>query len=225
MEKSNKSFHSILAAFIVVLLCSAMIVTGTYALFTDSFSQKTVLKAGTMKIRLLRTKLEYTELNGDGLFEKKTDDRKLVYAQPEENETISTENVFGIKNDTLLIPTSKYTATMCLENKSNVAFNYYLTIEGLGDAAKNHFSDKLTVIVDTNLANDAAGEAGGETKTTVSVENKAIGDASAPVGQVLIGGSAKFTVTVIFEGDATNDAQAQEANFNLNIHAVQVVAN
>ena len=224
MEKSNKSFHSILAAFIIVLLCSAMIVTGTYALFTDSFSQKTVLKAGTMKIRLLRTKLEYTELNGDGLFEKKTDDRKLVYAQPETGETTSTENVFGLTNETLLIPTSEYKATMRLENKSDVAFNYYLSIEGLCDAAKNHFSDKLTVIVDTDLTNSAAGAAGGETKTTVSVANTAIGDANAPVGQVLIGGVADFTVTIIFERDATNDAQAQEANFNLTVHAVQVVA-
>ena len=224
MEKSNKSFHSILAAFIIVLLCSAMIVTGTYALFTDSFSQKTVLKAGTMKIRLLRTKLEYTELNGDGLFERKTDTRQLVYAQPETGETTSTENVFGLTNETLLIPTSEYKATMRLENKSDVAFNYYLSIEGLGDAAKNHFSDKLTVIVDTDLTNSAAGAAGGETKTTVSVANTAIGDANAPVGQVLIGGVADFTVTIIFERDATNDAQAQEANFNLTVHAVQVVA-
>lgn len=224
MEKSNKSFHSILAAFIIVLLCSAMIVTGTYALFTDTFSQKTVLKAGTMKIRLLRTKLEYTELNGDGLFERKTDTRQLVYAQPEAGETISTENVFGITNETLLIPTSEYKATMRLENKSDVAFNYYLSIEGLGDAAKNHFSDKLTVIVDTDLTNSAAGAAGGETKTTVSVANTAIGDANAPVGQVLIGGVADFTVTIIFERDATNNAQAQEANFNLTVHAVQVVA-
>ena len=224
MEKSNKSFHSILAAFIVVLLCSAMIVTGTYALFTDTFSQKTVLKAGTMKIRLLRTKLEYTELNGDGLFERKTDTRQLVYAQPETGETTSTENVFGLTNETLLIPTSEYKATMRLENKSDVAFNYYLSIEGLGDAAKNHFSDKLTVIVDTDLTNSAAGAAGGETKTTVSVANTAIGDANAPVGQVLIGGVADFTVTIIFERDATNDAQAQEANFNLTVHAVQVVA-
>lgn len=224
MEKSNKSFHSILAAFIIVLLCSAMIVTGTYALFTDTFSQKTVLKAGTMKIRLLRTKLEYTELNGDGLFERKTDTRQLVYAQPETGETTSTENVFGLTNETLLIPTSEYKATMRLENKSDVAFNYYLSIEGLGDAAKNHFSDKLTVIVDTDLTNSAAGAAGGETKTTVSVANTAIGDANAPVGQVLIGGVADFTVTIIFERDATNDAQAQEANFNLTVHAVQVVA-
>lgn len=224
MEKSNKSFHSILAAFIIVLLCSAMIVTGTYALFTDTFSQKTVLKAGTMKIRLLRTKLEYTELNGDGLFERKTDTRQLVYAQPEAGETTSTENVFGLTNETLLIPTSEYKATMRLENKSDVAFNYYLSIEGLGDAAKNHFSDKLTVIVDTDLTNSAAGAAGGETKTTVSVANTAIGDANAPVGQVLIGGVADFTVTIIFERDATNNAQAQEANFNLTVHAVQVVA-
>ena len=224
MEKSNKSFHSILAAFIIVLLCSAMIVTGTYALFTDTFSQKTVLKAGTMKIRLLRTKLEYTELNGDGLFERKTDTRQLVYAQPETGETTSTENVFGLTNETLLIPTSEYKATMRLENKSDVAFNYYLSIEGLGDAAKNHFSDKLTVIVDTDLTNSAAGAAGGETKTTVSVANTAIGDANAPVGQVLIGGVADFTVTIIFERDATNNAQAQEANFNLTVHAVQVVA-
>ncbi len=224
MEKSNKSFHSILAAFIIVLLCSAMIVTGTYALFTDNFSQKTVLKAGTMKIRLLRTKLEYTELNAEGMFETKTDDRTLVYAQPGEGETISNENVFGIKNDTLLIPTSKYTATMRLENKSNVAFNYYLTIEGLGDAAKNHFSDKLTVIVDTDLANTAEGKAGGETKTTVSAANTPIGNTDAPIGTVVINGSAEFTVTVIFEGDATNDAQAKEANFNLGIYAVQVTA-
>lgn len=224
MEKSNKSFHSILAAFIIVLLCSAMIVTGTYALFTDTFSQKTVLKAGTMKIRLLRTKLEYTELNGDGIFESKTDTRQLVYAQPKAGETTSTENVFGITNETLLIPTSEYKATMRLENKSDVAFNYYLSIDGLGDAAKNHFSDKLTVIVDTDLTNSAAGAAGGETKTTVSAANTAIGDANAPVGQVLIGGVADFTVTIIFERDATNDAQAQEANFNLTVHAVQVVA-
>lgn len=224
MEKSNKSFHSILAAFIIVLLCSAMIVTGTYALFTDSFSQKTVLKAGTMKIRLLRTNLEYTELNAQGLFETKTDDRDLVYAQPEGNETISNENVFGIKDNTLLIPTSRYTATMRLENKSDVAFKYYLSIEGLGDNAKNHFSDKLTIIVDTNLTNNAEGEAGGETKTTVSAAETLIGDASAPIGTVIINGSAEFTVTVIFESDATNLAQAQEAHFNLNVHAVQVVA-
>jgi hypothetical protein len=51
-----------------------------------------------------------------------------------------------------------------------------------------------------------------------------IGGIEAPIDTVVIGGSAEFTVTVIFESDATNVAQAQEAHFNLNVHAVQVVA-
>lgn len=224
MERSNKSMHSILAAFIIVLLCTAMIVTGTYALFTDSFSQNTVLKAGTMKIRLLRTNLKYSTLNEDGLLETKEDTRTLVYAQPEANEQISTENVFGITSETLLVPKSEYTATMKLENKSDVAFDYYFVIEGLGDSA-NDFSDQLEAVVDTDLANTAEGAAGGETKTTVSFSSKNIGTASAPIGRVLVNKSATFTISIKFINDdaINNDAQGANASFNLTIYAVQAV--
>ena len=209
-----KRMHIILVAVVTMLLCAAMIVTGTYALFTDSYMATTHLKAGTMKIRMVRTKLVSYTGYGDPV----TNNDQLIYAGIEEDETLATENIFGLgdEND-LLVPTSQYTATIQLENKSDVAFNYYIQIQ---HRASNDFAHqaKITVDVTPENAEDAA-----TSETTYSLADSFfVGSTEKPIAQVTVGGASTFSVSILFpDVEGNNKAQGLNADFDLTVYAVQ----
>ncbi len=115
----------------VILLCAAIIVGMTWALFTDTKTVQTHLQAGTLDITLKRVGLTKTVLTTDGYL----DQNKVIQSSTDEpvdftnTSTFSPgKNVFGIKEDEVIVPGSKYTATMRIENHSSVAYGYWIEI-------------------------------------------------------------------------------------------------
>ena len=62
--------RTLLVTSVVIMLCAAMIVGGTYALFSDSVEVTNHLVAGTLKVKLERIDLEQWRLDEDGNREK-----------------------------------------------------------------------------------------------------------------------------------------------------------
>lgn len=210
-----KIVRTVFVSLAAIALCIALIVAGSYALYTDGVTVKNHLVAGSMQVKLERTNLISTKLDTDGYLttteSNPTDDETLYVDFSGETE----ENVFGLGASEKLVPCSSYTAEMLLSNESDVAFSYWIEIrltEGYEDTALAK-QLKLTVTVE--------GEANGIEKTLD--QGLTVGGESAPVGVVVVGASQAFTVTVSFEDlDTNNEAQAQEVQFDLLVRATQV---
>ena len=83
-------------SYAVILLCTCFIVTGTYALFTDSAKVTNHLKAGNLDIRLERVNLEYQVLNEEGYLEKYIFHIETIVNDYYCNYTIIDKRIIGI---------------------------------------------------------------------------------------------------------------------------------
>jgi len=195
-----KKTKILLTAGISVICCLALVVVGTYALFTDSVSVANHLQAGTLKVRLERTNLKWAQLNEDGYLVSGEDSTTQDFTDP------TTENIFGIGSDVLVVPGSYYEATLKLSNDGTVALDYKLKIVLTSDS--NTLAQQILVVVDGNTAS-----------------SKSLSTGTNIIGEGFLDKSDKtksFVVKVQFSDLADNNAaQDMEVSFDLIVEAVQ----
>ncbi len=216
MRGTNRT-RALLTSSSMILLCLAMIIGMTYALFTDKEIVKNHLQAGNMEITLERTSLTSTSLNADGYLETVTDNTVKDFTNNAE------ENVFGL-DGTVIVPGCEYTADMKITNnsqkaKSSVAFAYWLEID-YQSADTVALANQLRITVTTE---------DGEHEIRLK-DGLELGSAKNPVGilDVTENNTDTFTVRMEFLDDTdeslsidNDDAQGESVEFDLIVHAVQ----
>ena len=210
----NKKMRTLLLACVTILLCVTMIAGGTYALFTDEVRLSNHLIAGDMDITLERIALNGKTLNNTTGFLDDLNDTSIVDFSGE-----TTENVFGLKNDTLIVPESSYKATMKITNGSDVAFGYWLEIKVTGNKdAKD--DTKVAELLSQLTINVKAGDK----EISQSLADLTVGAKNDLVAVLAKGSESIFTVEIVFESDddVNNDAMNDEVMFDLYVYAVQV---
>ncbi len=196
--------RTLLTASVMIMLCAATIVGGTYALWSDRTTAETHLSAGKLKVELKRTSLSKTYLGTDGYLNTETDQRTVDFTSDTE------ENVFGIGSNEKLVPGSEYSAKLELKNVGDVAFDYTVRIKLKGET--NALAKQLKVYVN------------GEAKGSLSDLN---GDGETVFSGAMSASDAanEFTVKIVFEnsdnGDEQNEAQNGTATFDLFVEANQ----
>lgn len=197
-------FKALVISVVTLALVSLIALGGTLALFTDEVDIKTHLKAGNLNVTLTRTNLVSETLNVKTGFISKIENTNDVDFSDNK-----TGNIFDINQDALIVPGSKFTAEMKLENKSDVAFNYWITVV-CNDKAID-LASQLKITVKTDV-----------TRSALLSNGLNVGSESQPVGTIAKNGSKLFYVTVEYLDLANNnDSQGDSVEFDLMIHAVQ----
>ena len=190
----------LLIASIMIMICAATLVGGTYALWSKKVEVNNHLVAGKLDLKLERTKLVKSEVNEKGYItnESSTDVVDLG---------ASNANAFGIEDDELIVPTSSYEAEIKLTNNGSVAVQYEVIIK-LTDGEE--LAGQLMVSVD--------GEEKGYLSTFSGDEERTITSKALAIND-----SSTFTIKVEFvNNDDTNNAvMSKESKFDLVIKAVQ----
>ena len=211
--KSTNRKRALLVSASVILLCMTIIVGMTWALFTDTQKVNNHLQAGDLSITLKRTELTKTTLNAQG---------KLVTSAPDTTtknfSNPTDENVFGIVEGEKIVPGTKYQASMQIENHSDVAFGYWIEIVCTDKTNGADLAKQLKVTLNT----------GSDASASVN-DGLTVGSSSNYVGELTIGATAEFTVTVEFLDsfvaenniDHNDLAQGESLSFDLVVHAVQ----
>lgn len=206
--------RSVLLSVLTLLLCVALIASGTYALFTDQVTLKNHLQAGTLDITLIRTNLKTLSLdNATGFLVNTENPEDVDFSKPTER------NVFDIvEGETLLVPGCSYTAEMQISNNTDVAFGYWLEIV-FDDEADLTLAEQLKITVVTADANKSV-------TGMLNVTHGLIGEEASPIGILAKNADpATFTITVEFanlDHSVNNNAKLSSFDFDLVVHAVQV---
>lgn len=208
----TKKKRSVLLAVLTLMLCVAVIASGSYALFTDEITLGNHLQAGTLDVTLYRTCLVKKTLDKNGYLVEGEPDTTIV-----DYSNINTQNAFGL-NGEKIVPGSKFSATFEIQNLSDVAFGYWIEI----------------VCRDKTLGENLAKQI----KITVNSDSAFVGDGlvvKAPNSDYIkileIGRKDKFVVNVEFLDSfitpdlAPNDlAQRETIKLDLIVKAVQIPA-
>lgn len=211
--KSTNRKRALLVSASVILLCMTIIVGMTWALFTDTQKVSNHLQAGDLSITLKRTELTKTTLNAQGKLVTSAADTTVVnFSNPTD------ENVFGTVTGEKIVPGTKYVAKMQIENHSDVAFGYWIEIVCTDKTNGADLAKQLKVTVNT----------GSDASAFVN-DGLTVGGSGNYVGELIIGASAEFTVTVEFLDsfvaanniDHNDLAQGENLSFDLVVHAVQ----
>lgn len=206
----NKKYRTIIFAGAALLLTATTAATATYALFSDQKNLVNHLEAGNLKLGLKRTYLEWKLLDEDGYL------KSGYSAEVVDFTAASNKNLFGIDN-AKIVPQSYVEATLSIENKGSVAFNYWINVFNTDEKTSSLLS-QLEVTV-----SDVAGNVLNGGQTIANGIN--LGSETAPLGQIAKTDSAKvIKVKVEFKDlDNNNDAMDQVVNFDMTFHAVQAV--
>ena len=109
--------------FSIILLCISLLVSSTYALFSETVIINNHLQAGELDVSLVRTNLKYTILNKEGYLEEKEIKENIDFS------VLKKDSIFGIEEENLLVvPGSYFEAEMELRNQGNVAIDYVIKI-------------------------------------------------------------------------------------------------
>lgn len=224
------TWKSLLLATMTVMLCVLIISGSTFALFTDSVTYTNHLQAGKLKVGLKRTKLEWVTIDSDGYLKKNTDSTELDLS------TVSSANVFGLTDESKIAPLAYYEATLVIENRGNVAFDY--TIGFIRNETTNNLTKQLKVTVKDGSKNVLVTKMMDEfssTATTFSVKPSATSstqtlDNSDTASEVFVV-RVEFvddgrpvgvsTTTPVNTSFVNNDAMDLAVNFDLVVTAVQ----
>lgn len=205
----SKRIRAITLCCVTVLCCVALIVGGTYALFSDSVNVTNHLQAGELKVRLYRDKLSGLLLTNQGLLKAFENSERTEF-------TKESANILGLTEERAVVPGCEFNAECSLENEGNVAIIYYLEFVFEGT---NKLAEQLQLTLNT----------GSDTKTVMLSQlgnNYTWGSAASPLGSVLSGSVAQFSVELKFvDNDAVNnDAQGQQVSVDVIVHAVQLTS-
>ena len=204
----SKRIRAITLSSLTVLCCLALIVGGTYALFSDSAEVVNHLQAGELKVKLYREQLSGLQLTEQGLLEEFENKERLEFTKQ------SLDNVFGLSKDSKVVPGCKYESKFTLDNNGNVAIGYYLEFVVQGDLNTLAEQLQLTLKTDSDTTTIKLSELG---------ENYTWGGENSPLGQILVGNVGEFSVALEFiDSDTNNDAQGQQISVDMIVHAIQL---
>ena len=216
--------RALLTSGSIILLCTAIIVGFTFALFTEEISLKNHLQAGEMNLTLARTELEYTELDASGNLVKRVNKTPVNYT-PGATDASDT-NVFGLDNGIVkMVPQSYRKATMTLTSpvENDVAFDYNVQLK-LDAESDELFAKQLLVTVVDYKGRIVVNQK--PLNEFYVVEN---GDYSITSGTMEAAAEVTthtFTVTILFDDNTTenNKLHSEEVSFDLYIVATQRTA-
>ena len=205
----TKRKRSVLLSFTTMMLCLALVVGGSYALFSDQVALTTHLKAGTLDITLERTHLVTRSLDRTtGFLTDGENDEIVDFSRP------NSRNVFDLENTDKIVPGCSYTATLRITNNTDVAFRYWVMVinRETGEVLPE-LAEQLEVSVVT--------KDGKVTNGTVS-EGLQVGTAEDPLNIMAKGDSESFDITLKFlDLETNNAAKSQSLNFDIVVYAVQ----
>ena len=205
----SKRVRAITLSCVTVLCCLALIVVGTYALFSDSVNMVNHLQAGELKVQLYRDELSGLLLTDEGLLEEFTNNERVHFSK-------ELSNIFGFTKDTKIVPGCDIKAKFTLANTGNVAIGYYLEFVVEGEILAEQL--QLTLKTDTDTKTVMLSELG---------KNYTWGSENAPLGRILLGESAAtFTVELEFidNDDLNNNAQNEQIAVDMIVRAVQLIS-
>lgn len=212
MRKSK--IKTLVLASVMIMLCAAMIVGGTYALWSDSVTVTNHLSAGKLDVKLERTYLEKHMLGDDMRMTDTTNSDVVNFSES------TTENVFGIGSNELIVPTSSYSARLKLTNEGNVAVDYTVKI-----IVKDNSGQDLAKQLKVSIGNEENGNVTYDEGQFLASEGN---DGVEYLTYTIAGGSmyttaTEFWVKVEFVDDdaINNEAQTQEVFFDLLVEATQ----
>ena len=216
MRGTNRK-RALLLSSSVIILCLAVVVGMSWALFTDTQNVTNHLKAGDLKITLKRTELLKTTLNSAGyLFTPDQPDKTVVdFTNP------TGDNVFDIGSTEKIVPGTKFSAKMQIENNSDVAFGYWIEIVCKDKTNGANLAKQLKVTV--NAGNGSKSDFVGNGLTVKGAND-------GYVGSIEVGKADTFTVAVEFlDSDIASNrvtdndlAKSEKIYFDLVVHAVQL---
>ena len=208
----NKRLRTIILSGAVLLVTAATAAVATYALFSDQATLTNHIEAGNLKIGLKRTNLVKKSLDNQGLLKETTNSEVVDFTKA------TARNLFDLGIDEKMVPQGFYEATITVENKGTVAFDYFITIKSK-DSDTNALLDQLEITV-TN----AEGTVLNGSKSIVDNDIE-IGNSITPIGQITKGSSVDgLKIKVAFKDDENNnDAMDLSVNFDMILHAVQSV--
>lgn len=208
MDRSR--YRTALTACLIIMLCVAMLIGGTYALWTKDVTIGNHLTAGKLDVKLERIGLTKTYLDEEsGYLTSDSNDEVVDFSG------VTTRNVFDVEEDELIVPCSAYSATLKLTNNGDVAFTYEIIVKltsqsnALAEQLKVYVSEDDGDLVDKGFLSTYSSENG---SAIISTQSMAKND----VAKV-------FTVKIEFVNDnaVNNAAQSQQASFDLTVNAVQ----
>ena len=199
----HKRTKVLLLSMVIICLSVAVVVGGTYSLFTGEVTVNNHLKAGNLQVGLERTSFTQTVLSDDGILKPETDNTTVDL-------TKDNNPVFNIEN---AVPTAYYEAEVKVTNKGTVAFNYGVAFifnkDNNATEIQKDFASQINITV----------TCGDKTETFLLSEaaNKKI-----DLGILLTGKNNSFKIKASFKDLATNnDVQGKELEFDLQVYATQ----
>ena len=210
--------RALLVSSSVILLCTAIVIGITFALFTDSVNVNNHLKAGDMNITLTRTKLVTYSLDGQTGYLRETEDStRIDFSDPTDR------NVFDIEDGARIVPCSYYEATMEVANSkatSDTAFAYWIEIKL--DTTQLTEEQLGTLKLDEQMKITVVSNAGTIERTLD--QGLIIGSKDDPIGILETNTSDTFDVKVEFlDLPDNNAAKSQNLKFDLVVYAVQMI--
>lgn len=200
---------------LAITLSLILITLSTFALFTDNIYITHHLQAGTLEASLKRVNLEYNVLDSRGYLTNMKSDEILDLSDTSTNKL----NVFGISDETLLVPGNFYEATLELSNNGNVAFKYWIEIisndEILSDLA-GQMEIKVTTYDKSSLEKEY---------TAFISDGLFVGNEVFPLGELTTNdNTVKFKVKITFiDSILNNNAKEDKVNFDIIVYAVQSI--
>ncbi len=209
--------RTIALACTTIALSMATLASGSYALFTDDVLGNVHLEAGTLSATLTRTAHSarvYDPVTGY-FVDKGAQNESVDFTDND------TDNVFGLEEGMLIVPTSTFTATMTIANDDILPFNYYIGIVLAKTDASGETIDYNLMYLDDQIEVSVA-VAGGTPTTQRLTGDFTVGSETAPIGRLANGETQSFTVTVTFVDEGgNNSAQGESLNFDLVVYTVQ----
>lgn len=196
----------------VVLLCLAIVVGATYALFTEKASVQHHLQAGNLTASLVRHSYTYTVLGDDGVM--KTVKSSDIAADNKDKDVdfsaVNKSNFFGFDNskEIKMAPGCSFNAVFTIANKGSTAFTYSFDFVGVdGKSISDDFAKQLQV--DVVAIKDDGTTKSVASGTIYSFINDSGKVYTANGGEALVvdaNSSTKFSVTVTFVSSGNNNA-------------------
>ena len=217
--RTIRTKRALLLSGAIILLCFAIVIGMTFALFSDTDSVYNHLQAGTLSVTLKRTRLDKTFYVGGRDLKHEVNETVIDFT----DKTTLDRNIFDILANEKIVPGCKYVATMQVENHSDAPFGYWIAVKCSDETKDSSLAKQLWVTVES-----------GDTKVEDFVGNSLTVDDEGRgcIGYVAFGEASSFTVTVEFLDSADSDtevdsndlAQSESILFDLVVYAVQVPA-
>ncbi len=206
----SRRMRTVLLSMVMVCLCLALLIGGTYALFSDQETVNSYLKAGKLDAVLYRVEYQDCTLGENGMLvtsERNTDRIDLTNASSKDIMLFDIEKA---------VPQSWYEACLEVSNAGNVAFDYGVrmlwNVDGQATDAQKELASQIQITI--------SGEDG-----TELAEFALSAGRDVDLGTILVGGAAQeFTVRAEFLNDPDNNiVQDVALEFALQVYAIQKV--